>query len=82
MKILGIGMNYRKHAAELGMAVPTEPVIFLMPETALVNFGKYKNQPVKDVFRKDPGYYNWILNAEFPLYTKRVLTKVKLEMSK
>ena len=29
-------MNYRKHAAELGMAVPTEPVIFLMPETALV----------------------------------------------
>ena len=29
-------MNYRKHAAELGMAVPTEPVIFLMPETALI----------------------------------------------
>ncbi|MBR3568406.1 MAG: fumarylacetoacetate hydrolase family protein [Salinivirgaceae bacterium] len=36
MKILGIGMNYRKHAAELGMAVPTEPVVFLMPETALI----------------------------------------------
>ena len=36
MKILGIGMNYRKHAAELGTAVPTEPVIFLMPETALI----------------------------------------------
>ena len=29
-------MNYRKHAAELGMVVPTEPVIFLMPETALI----------------------------------------------
>ena len=29
-------MNYRKHAAELGMAVPTEPVVFLMPETALI----------------------------------------------
>lgn len=46
------------------------------------NFGKYKNQSVKEIFRKDPGYYNWILNAEFPLYTKRVLTKVKLEMGK
>ena len=46
------------------------------------NFGKYKNQPVKDVFRRDPGYYNWILNAEFPLYTKRVLTQVKLSMGK
>ncbi len=29
-------MNYRKHAAELGTSVPTEPVIFMMPETALI----------------------------------------------
>ena len=36
MKILGVGMNYRKHAAELGHNVPTEPVLFLMPETALI----------------------------------------------
>ena len=36
MKILAVGMNYRKHAAELGTAVPTEPVIFMMPETALI----------------------------------------------
>lgn len=42
------------------------------------NFGKYKNTPVEEVFEKDPGYYSWILNSEFPSYTKRVLTAIKL----
>ncbi len=42
------------------------------------SFGKYKNQPVEDVLDKDPGYYGWIQNAEFPLYTKKVLTSIKL----
>lgn len=42
------------------------------------NFGKYKGIPVEDVFQKDPGYYGWILNSEFPLYTKKILTQIKL----
>ncbi|MGB0177872.1 MAG: exonuclease domain-containing protein [Owenweeksia sp.] len=42
------------------------------------SFGKYKNQPVEEVLEKDPGYYGWIQNAEFPLYTKKVLTNIKL----
>ena len=42
------------------------------------NFGKYKNQPVEEVFEKDPGYYGWIINNEFPLYTKKVITEIKL----
>lgn len=42
------------------------------------NFGKYKGQSVADVFQKDPGYYGWILGADFPLYTKKVLTQIKL----
>ena len=41
-------------------------------------FGKYKNVLVDDVFDKDPGYYGWIQNADFPLYTKKVLTGLKL----
>lgn len=45
------------------------------------NFGKYKGQGVKDVFEKDLGYYGWIQNADFPLYTKKVLTKIKLRSS-
>jgi DNA polymerase-3 subunit epsilon len=40
--------------------------------------GKYKGQKVKDVFTKDVGYFGWIQNADFPLYTKKVLTKIQL----
>jgi len=43
------------------------------------NFGKYKGKSVIETFKKDPGYYSWILNSAFPLYTKRVLTRIKLE---
>ena len=36
MKIIGVGRNYVNHAKELGNDVPKEPIIFLMPETALI----------------------------------------------
>ncbi|MGZ5285160.1 MAG: 3'-5' exonuclease, partial [Kaistella sp.] len=39
---------------------------------------KYKGQRVKDVFQKDLGYYGWIQNADFPLYTKKILTGIQL----
>ncbi|SFI54726.1 3'-5' exonuclease [Halpernia frigidisoli] len=42
-------------------------------------FGKYKGQKVIEVFKKDLGYYNWIQNADFPLYTKKVLTAIQLK---
>lgn len=42
------------------------------------NFGKHKGVLVEEVLEKEPGYYGWILNADFPLYTKKVLTRVKL----
>ncbi|WP_304343834.1 3'-5' exonuclease [Chryseobacterium koreense] len=41
-------------------------------------FGKYKGQRVKEVFQKDLGYYGWIQAAEFPLYTKKILTGIQL----
>lgn len=41
-------------------------------------FGKYKGQVVKEVFQKDLGYYGWIQNADFPLYTKKVFTAIQL----
>ena len=41
-------------------------------------FGKYKGHRVKEVFQKDLGYYGWIQNADFPLYTKKVLTGIQL----
>ncbi len=42
------------------------------------NFGKYKGEPVESVLQKDPGYFGWILKGDFPLYTKKVLTNIKL----
>lgn len=47
----------------------------------VIGFGKYKGQKVSDVFSKDPGYYSWIQNADFPLYTKKVFTRIKLKSS-
>jgi DNA polymerase-3 subunit epsilon len=43
------------------------------------NFGKYKDMPVVEVFKRDPGYYSWILQGDFPLNTKQVLTRIKLQ---
>lgn len=43
-------------------------------------FGKHKGERVEDVFRKEPPYYSWIMNNQFPLYTKKVVTAIKLRM--
>lgn len=42
------------------------------------NFGKHKGKSVAEVFRRDPSYYSWMINNEFPLYTKKILTEIKL----
>ena len=42
------------------------------------NFGKYKGMPVDAVLDRDPGYYGWMMNGEFTLNTKQVLTRIKL----
>ncbi|MEH0156846.1 3'-5' exonuclease [Limibacter armeniacum] len=47
---------------------------------AVFNFGKYKNQSVLEVLKKDPAYYDWIQNNDFPLNTKQKLTEIKLSM--
>jgi len=41
-------------------------------------FGKYKGKNVEKVLEEEPGYFGWIQNADFPLYTKKVLTAIKL----
>jgi DNA polymerase-3 subunit epsilon len=42
------------------------------------SFGKYKGKKVTEILEKDQGYYAWIQQADFPLYTKKVLTEIKL----
>ena len=42
-------------------------------------FGKHKGQKVTDILEKEPGYFGWVLNADFPRYTKKVLTEIRLK---
>ena len=46
----------------------------------IFNFGKNKGLSVEKVLKDQPGYYGWIMNGDFPLYTKKVLTAIKLRM--
>lgn len=41
-------------------------------------FGKHKGRKVEDILEQEPGYFGWVLNADFPLYTKKILTSIKL----
>ncbi len=53
-------------------------IVFNEKGEEIFNFGKYKGQRVIDVLKKDPSYYSWIMNSEFTLNTKQVLTNIKL----
>jgi DNA polymerase-3 subunit epsilon len=47
----------------------------------IFSFGKHKGKTVQDILNNDPGYFNWILNSDFPSYTKKILTEIKLRNS-
>jgi DNA polymerase-3 subunit epsilon len=51
-------------------------------DVEVFNFGKHKGKPVTEILAKDPGYYGWMINGDFPLYTKKVLTNIKLNSKK
>ncbi len=57
-------------------------IIYDEKDVEVFNFGKYKGKPVEEVLVTDPGYFSWIMNGDFPLYTKKVLTNIKLRALK
>lgn len=54
-------------------------IIYNDKDEACFSFGKYKGQTVVSVLETNPGYFSWIQQADFPLYTKKVLTQIKLQ---
>ncbi|MGM9796829.1 MAG: exonuclease domain-containing protein [Parabacteroides sp.] len=44
----------------------------------VINFGKYKGRLVEEVLKSDPSYYSWMMNGDFPLNTKKMLTEIRL----
>ena len=43
-------------------------------------FGKHKGKSVEEVFRTEPSYYNWLMDGDFPNYTKKIVTEIKLRL--
>jgi len=68
--------NFSAHTKNVDFA---GRIVYNKDEKEVFNFGKHKGKTVEEVLKKDPGYYSWIMNNEFPLYTKKVLTALKMK---
>jgi len=66
--------NFNKNADLMGQ------FIYNKDGEVVVNFGKHKGKTVIDIFEKEPSYYSWIMKSDFPQYTKKILTNIKLGM--
>lgn len=53
-------------------------IIFNEAGNEVFNFGKYKGEEVEKVFRRDPGYYSWMMQGEFAENTKQVITRIRM----
>lgn len=70
-KIVAVGRNYADHAAEMGVKLPDEPLIFLKPATAVVGPG--------DAVRYPPESTEVHQEAELALVIGKVASKVAVE---
>lgn len=55
-------------------------IVYNADKVPVFNFGKYKGMSIADALKRDPGYYSWMMNGDFPEETKRVLTKLRLQV--
>lgn len=54
-------------------------IIFNEEGIEVFNFGKYKGRVVRDVFKSEPSYYDWMMKGDFPTNTKNVITALRLK---
>ncbi len=57
-------------------------IVYNDKDVEVFNFGKHKGRPVADVFRDEPSYYTWMMDGDFPAYTKKVITEIRLRATK
>ena len=72
MKFLADYSSYNKNVDFAGRIVYNEQGV------EVFNFGKYKGMPVSEILKKDIGYFGWLMQGDFTLNTKNVLTKIRL----
>ena len=53
-------------------------VVYNKAGDACFGFGKHKGKKVTDILANEPGYFGWVMNADFPRYTKKILTEIRL----
>ena len=74
MNVLSALTNRTKNADLAGR------IVFNENNIEVFNFGKHKDKAVTEVFTKEPSYYNWMMQGDFPLYTKKIITQIRLSM--
>lgn len=63
----GTAVDFAGHIVENADGVP------------VFNFGKFKGKPVIEVLKQQPSYYGWMMEAQFPSFTKKVLTELRID---
>lgn len=68
--------NFNRHVDTAGR------IVYNDDNVEVFSFGKHKGVPVAEVFRKEPSYYSWMMNGDFPLHTKKIITELRLNLDK
>jgi len=79
--VISNDMNRLGQLATRGMVDLAGRMIRDEKGSVVFNFGKHRNRVVTQVLRDEPSYYEWMMNGDFPLDTKRKLTEIKLGMA-
>ncbi len=72
---IGFLAGFSSHTSNVDFA---GRIVYNKEKVEVFNFGKYKGREVVEVLEKDPGYYGWMMKGDFPLYTKKMLTEIKM----
>ncbi len=67
---------------DLRFLEPTQKLKLNDKKEVVFSFGKYNNVPVKEVFKKDPNYHNWIQKMEFSSQMKQIVRKIYQDLKK
>lgn len=51
-------------------------IVYNEKNIPVYNFGKHKGKSIKEVYNREPGYSSWMMNGDFPLFTKKVLSDI------
>lgn len=54
---------------------PEKKVVYDEQQRIIFNFGKHKGKVLAEVFKDDPSYYDWLMNADFPASSRRIFER-------